>query len=129
MAFQGSPETSEHEGMHTDVESRLFSSSSPPSVSTLAKLCSRTTDVARYPSASDVQKNIPIYDCSALNIEVAIIQDEWYDILLKGPGVFVLKNMYQDVSVIERANVALEAIIASERGKQNGDHFAAGGKK
>lgn len=129
MAPRAASETVDHSLAHESVESRLYSTSKPPRVSTLEKLCFRTTDAARYPRASNVEKNIPVYDCTKLDIEDAVVQDEWYDILLKGPGVFVLKNMYQDVSVIERANVALEAIIARERGKQNGDHFAARGNK
>ena len=112
-----------------EVESRLFSATASSSVSSLARLCLRTTPPDRYTRASSIQKNIPVYDCSVLSLDDPVLQDEWYDILLKGPGVFVLKNMYPDGCIIEEANKALEVIIEREKGKQAGDHFAAGGKK
>lgn len=111
------------------TESRLYSTAHPPDLSVLADICSRQTGVHKYPSASAVERNIPIYDCKSLSGDDASVQDEWYDALLKGPGVIVLKNMYQDLARIERVNAAFERIIEREKAGQKTDHFGVGGKK
>jgi ectoine hydroxylase-related dioxygenase (phytanoyl-CoA dioxygenase family) len=54
------------------------------------------------------------------------LQAEWHHVLFSGPGVLVLKNMYQDKSLLERVNQVYQTIIASE--KENlgkGDHFSS----
>ncbi|TKA66536.1 hypothetical protein B0A49_07481 [Cryomyces minteri] len=109
------------------VPPRLYSVSTPPSLSAFHELCSQTASPETYPLASSVQKNIPIYDASSLSLTSAL-QDEWYDILLHGPGVFVLKNAYPDPSILHAANRAFSAIIAREAASSKGDHFAAGGR-
>lgn len=113
---------------------RLFSQQDASSVEELAGLCSRMANEEEYPLAADIQKNVPIYylpDISCLNTaQRASLQDEWYRILLSGPGVFVTKGLYKDTTVIDRATTAFYTIIEQERqaGTSRGDHFAAAGK-
>ncbi|KAF9886701.1 hypothetical protein FE257_011215 [Aspergillus nanangensis] len=103
------------------------------------RICSQTTDKATYPLAQTVEKNIPVYDVSQFDSNqldatlVARLQDEWHHILSCGPGIYVLKGMYnpsQYGSTLTAANTAFQRIIMHERSSSNpkGDHFAASGK-
>ncbi|RDW90616.1 phytanoyl-CoA dioxygenase family protein [Aspergillus mulundensis] len=119
------------------ISSRLFHPKSSIQLSDFQKICSRTTDPSTYPLASTIAQNIPIYDASAFNpldtAEATALQDEWYHILSSGPGIFVLKAMYDPTRYAETlssTNAAFQTIITKEReaGGKVGDHFAAGGK-
>ena len=86
------------------------------------------------PSAADVQRAIPLYDCDALRpllldeAHRAELLAEWADVLLDGAGVFVLKRAYDDTTVIDDATAIFESIIRSERKAGGGaDHFAKAG--
>lgn len=113
---------------------RLFSQHDVASVEELAGICSQKATKERYPLAADIQSNVPIYqlpDISSLDADQrAALQDEWYRILLDGPGVFITKALFKDTSVIDRSTKALYTIIEQERqaGSSKGDHFAAAGK-
>ncbi|EAU34846.1 conserved hypothetical protein [Aspergillus terreus NIH2624] len=109
-----------------------------PSLDEFKQICSQTTDKARYPLAQSVEKNIPIYDVSSWTTvppDLATrFQDEWYDILSTGPGIYVLKGMYapsQYGDTLAATNAAFQHIIDEEQRASTapkGDHFAARGK-
>jgi ectoine hydroxylase-related dioxygenase (phytanoyl-CoA dioxygenase family) len=112
--------------------SRLFSASSPPSLVEFRKLITES-HIEQYPLSSSVVSGVPIYELpeySSLSLEdVSALQDEWYHILLSGPGVFATKRLYKDVTLLDHVNEVYSAIIASEKkssGKK-GDHFAGAG--
>lgn len=113
---------------------RLFSVHDAPSVDELAEICSQTTREEEYPLAATIQHNVPIYnlpDISTLDTaQRAALQDEWYRVLLSGPGVFVTKGLFKDTTVIDKSTEAFYAIIDDEQrsGSARGDHFAAAGK-
>ncbi|PYG31690.1 phytanoyl-CoA dioxygenase family protein [Pelagimonas varians] len=98
-------------------------------------LIERTTTPAAVPRASDIQKNIPIYDMSTLRApleetdERREILTEWAGVLMDGPGVLVLRGAYAETAVLDEATSAYEAIIAREAlaSDGGGDHFAAAG--
>lgn len=118
---------------------RLFTE--PPSLAEFERLCSQTTKPETYPLAASIEKNVPIYNLSDFHSRVGDVstvtklQDEWYHILLHGPGVFVLKGMYGSVNqdekyakALSKATTAYKHIIHSERGTNaGGDHFASKG--
>ena len=87
------------------------------------------------PNASEVIKNIPIYDISRLkdmfqNDELrSELMSEWAWILRESSGSIVLRNAYRNTSVIDEATGLYEDIIADEKLKSGGaaDHFAAAG--
>ncbi|OAP61875.1 hypothetical protein AYL99_04078 [Fonsecaea erecta] len=122
---------------HTRVPKRLYSLSTPPSLSDFKTLCSQSTSREMYPLASAVVSNIPIYDLPDEDgVDDAVLdalQDEWHHILLSGPGVMVLRNFMPDRALLERVNDVFAAIIADEaaaaagEGRSKGDHFAASG--
>lgn len=106
---------------------------SPDDVYSLAAFQTLTTQLtlpSTYPLAQDIQKNIPIYDSTSLNLDDAkridSLKDEFYHILYHGPGVFVLKNFFTDLGIIDATNAAYEAIISRELAENGakGDHFA-----
>ncbi|KAH7413742.1 phytanoyl-CoA dioxygenase-like protein [Phaeosphaeria sp. MPI-PUGE-AT-0046c] len=86
---------------------RLFSTSSPPFLSEFKKLTTEST-VCHYPLASSIDRNVPIYvlpDYASLSpAELFALQDEWYHIFLSGPGVFVTRELYKDISLLDRVN-------------------------
>ncbi|MDB5525649.1 MAG: phytanoyl-CoA dioxygenase [Rhizobium sp.] len=96
---------------------------------------SQATDLADYPHATAIDKNILIYD-AALVIETCRSDDGRKAVLAEichafssGPGVVVFKRAYTDLSVIDRATDVFSEIIA-EQHRQNtggGDHFAKPG--
>lgn len=94
---------------------------------------SQQVSSSSYPLASSVESRVPIYDCGAENVVEALandpdaLQNEWYNILLSGPGVIVLRHMYDDHTNLDAASAAFSNIIEKEK-QQNGpkgDHFAA----
>lgn len=98
-------------------------------------LTSQTLELSSLPFASDVQKNIPIYDCPSLlpllddPEQKRALMTEWADMLLNGAGVLVLSNAYEDVSVVDEATALYQQIIADEKAGTGGagDHFAKAG--
>src|SRR4051794_9930038 len=70
---------------------------------------SQTTDLADYPHADAVEKNVVIYDagrvvaaCRTPDGRKAVLA-EICDAFSSGPGVAVFKGAYTDTSVIDRA--------------------------
>lgn len=117
-------------------EPRLYSKSqaSIPSVQEFADLCSQIATLEQYPLATSIQENIPIYhlpEFSALTPEGhEALQDEWYQVLLTGPGVFVTKNLFRDEPLLDKVTSVFHAIIEEEKktSTTHGDHFAGAGK-
>ncbi|KAJ9666643.1 hypothetical protein H2201_003302 [Coniosporium apollinis] len=114
------------------VPSRLYHTHSPPSLSDFKALCSRSVTQSDYPLSTTVESNIPIYDLSQYSPSdthtITRLQDEWCHILLSGPGVFVVHNLYPDTSLLSTVNSVYSSIIASEKSSTKGDHFASSGK-
>lgn len=110
---------------------RLFTA--PPSLADFDRLCSQKTVPETYPLAAEISKNVPIYDLQTYDDRVsdeAVIgklQDEWYHILLHGPGVFVLRGMYgnHQETLSETTRAFTEIINLERQTKRKGDHFAA----
>lgn len=117
-----------NENSKTIIPPRLYSTQSEPLLSDFQKLCAQTASQQNYPLSSEVILNVPIYDLSHFDLDENLtsrLQDEWHHILLSGPGVIVLKNMYPDKSLINKVTSVYNSIIASEnQNSQKGDHFA-----
>jgi ectoine hydroxylase-related dioxygenase (phytanoyl-CoA dioxygenase family) len=115
-------------------QERIFKLSSPPSLDTFKSLCSQNAAKEDYPLAADIKCNVPIYNLanysSLTEDQKSDLQDEWYKVLLHGPGVFVTAGLYQDLDLIDGSTAAFNNIIRkeSEGAKTAGDHFAGAGK-
>jgi ectoine hydroxylase-related dioxygenase (phytanoyl-CoA dioxygenase family) len=114
------------------VGSQMFSASKPPSLESFKKLIIESTPF-HYPLASNVISDVPIYELpeytSFNSKEHSALQDEWYHILLSGPGVFTVKHLYKDTNLLDKVSGVYSGIIAQEKqhtGKR-GDHFAGSG--
>ncbi|KAK9452523.1 hypothetical protein V1511DRAFT_189522 [Dipodascopsis uninucleata] len=111
-------------------EQRCYDLNVKPSLESFKKITSQTATSSAYPLATDIQKNIPIYDLTDFDLtdkaQISMLQDEWYRVLLTGPGTLVLQNMYTDIGIIDRANEAFQKIILKEKKTSKGDHFSKG---
>lgn len=115
------------------IPSRFFSNTHEASLIDFHELCSQQITTEAYPLASHVNSNVPIYnlpDQFPSREELDVLQDEWNHILLSGPGVFVVKSFYKDISLIDRMNNIFASIIVAEKASSNGvagDHFSSAG--
>ncbi|KAL4880697.1 hypothetical protein BJY04DRAFT_228113 [Aspergillus karnatakaensis] len=120
------------------VNNRLFHPTTSINLSDFQTICTRTTDHTLYPSASTITHNIPIYTLDNFTptdpTHTTRLQNEWYDILSTGPGIFVLKGLYDPQThapTLTATNTAFTTIIETERSSttfKKGDHFATSGK-
>lgn len=98
----------------------------------LSDVCSSSSITKNdVPRARDVIKQVPIYFKEDISLKDAdSIMEEWHNVLKDGPGVFVVKNLADNLDTVDRAQVAANNIIHKEKLKyaNRGDHFAAGGK-
>ncbi|MEM7440451.1 MAG: phytanoyl-CoA dioxygenase family protein [Pseudomonadota bacterium] len=98
-------------------------------------LTSQSLDPVTVPHASQVERNVPIYDMAVLSPKLAELDtrrallSEWAWVLGHSAGVVVLKGAYADTSPIDRASTLFHEIIAQEKQADagKGDHFAASG--
>ena len=105
------------------------------SVEEFAAVVEATTDARGLQFVATVQKNIPVYDCTALhstlNDDAARLRlvSEWAQVMLHGAGVIVLEKAFTDTTPIDEATAIFESIIMQEResGISGADHFAQAG--
>ena len=97
-------------------------------------LTSRTTPAGMAPSASAIEKNVPLYDAPKIEGLLGTPQSrralmaEWAAVLMNGPGVLVIRQAYRDTACLDAATEIFERIIASEKKAGGGaDHFAKAG--
>ncbi|PVH93399.1 hypothetical protein DM02DRAFT_676874 [Periconia macrospinosa] len=106
------------------IGDRLFSVNTPPSLEGFKQLTveSRATS---YPLSTAIKQHVPIYNLpeysTLTNEQRATLQDEWYHILLHGPGVFITKNLYKNTELFQR----VDEVFAGNA--KRGDHFASSG--
>ena len=107
-------------------------------VADLDNLISTTTQLEQWPNAVAVEKGVLIYDCAALRQAQAqaadpaawqtVLMEEWARVWSAGPGVLVLKGLYQDTAVVDAATEEFHKLIrASREAGHAGDHFAKPG--
>ena len=91
----------------------------------------RDTDVADYPYASDVRRNVLVYSAAEMAEATTrgarrALQSELIRVLTDGPGVLVITDAFGR-EVVDRTSEAFFAIIEAQRsvGGTAGDHFGA----
>lgn len=100
-------------------------------VAELDALCSQTVQLADYPLAAAVEKNILIYDGKALHAMIGndaqenALKAEMCRALRNGPGLFVIKQGFADSILIDQHTTILQQIVEEEKagGQGEGDHF------
>ncbi|MDE3239577.1 MAG: phytanoyl-CoA dioxygenase family protein [Paracoccaceae bacterium] len=102
---------------------------------TFVRLVSQTTDPADTPLATEVIRNIPVYDGATADRAAAdpdrraALTQEWANVFANGAGIIVIRQGLADHAVIDRASALFDAIIDAEKrdARGGGDHFAKPG--
>lgn len=121
--------------MHiTQSGSRHFTTPEALDLAAFEALCDRQPSASDYPMAAQIESRIPLYaarDVLTLSKEASTrcdLLEEWHRCLLEGPGVLVIKGMYDDLQTIDDASACFFDIIAREKTSgSRGDHFAPPG--
>ena len=103
-------------------------------VEDFAALVDQSTDLADYPHAADVQRNVLVYDAASLRTAIASeqgrleVEAELVRAFTEGPGVVAFKGAFPDAAVVDRATATFDEIIEAERARgSRNDHFATAG--
>lgn len=93
-----------------------------------------STDLADYPHADTVNRNVLIYGAALRELldsgeDLRDVKAELVHALMDGPGIVVFKRAFQDTTVVDRATDAFNRLIDDQkaRGVASGDHFAKPG--
>lgn len=125
--------TSEH--LSQTRAERVWLEKSQCDIGAFRALVERTTDLADYPFAAGVEKNVLIYEGRAVREAAGDpgsrrqMLAEWVEAMTDGPGVVVFKGAYADTGPIDVATGLFNALIAEQHatGTGGGDHFAKPG--
>ncbi|MES5817927.1 phytanoyl-CoA dioxygenase family protein [Streptomyces sp. RG80] len=115
----------------TSVQRRAWLSEQDCDLAVLRTLVERTTDLADYPYADSVDRNVLVYDSARVGAvkDRRELQEELVRALTDGPGVVVFRGAFPDPAVVDRASEVFEALIREQyaAGTTAGDHFAKPG--
>lgn len=114
---------------------RVWLSADQCDIEDFRALVERTTDPGDYPFADRIEKNIPVYEGDAVRKAAddpetrKALLAEWVEAMTSGPGVIAFKRAFADLSVVDRATEAFDALISAQHaaGAGGGDHFAKPG--
>jgi ectoine hydroxylase-related dioxygenase (phytanoyl-CoA dioxygenase family) len=102
---------------------------------TFRQIVSQQTDPVEVPHATEVRRNIPIYDGTKVDTAAGnpaarhALMEEWAQVFAHGAGIIVIRQGIADHAVVDRATEVFDGIIAHEKraAKGGGDHFAKPG--
>ena len=104
-------------------------------VDAFRRIVMQSADPADTPRATEVVRNIPIYDGAGVDAAAADphsrqgLMEEWANVFAHGAGIIVIRQGIADHRIIDRASAVFEQIIDAEKraAKGGGDHFAKPG--
>ncbi|WP_328420746.1 phytanoyl-CoA dioxygenase family protein [Streptomyces sp. NBC_00443] len=115
----------------TPVHRRAWLSEHDCDLAGFREVVERTTDLADYPYASAVERNVLIYDSDRLRKaqDGRAVRAELVRALTDGPGIVVFQGAFPDPEIVDRLSAVFDALIAEQRasGTSAGDHFAKPG--
>lgn len=99
------------------------------------QIVGQTANPADTPHATQVTRNIPIYDGASVDAAAGdpaarqALMEEWARVFAHGAGIVVIRQGIADHGVIDRATEVFDRIIVDEKraAKGGGDHFAKPG--
>lgn len=102
---------------------------------TFRQIVGQTSNPVDTPHAAQLIRNIPIYEGASVDVASAdpatrqAMMEEWAHVFAHGAGIIVIRQGLADHTVIDRASVVFDQIIADEKqaAKGGGDHFAKPG--
>ena len=114
------------------MPSQYFVAEEEASVDDFREFCKQRVEASAFPLASEVISEVLIYDRAVLEdaaqTNKRAVLNELHQALSYGPGVFVVRNLYPDADVIDRASQVFETIMQSEaKSKVQADHFSKAG--
>lgn len=109
-----------------------FAAEEQVSIEDFKAFSNQRVDARDYPLSAEVMSDVIIYDRATL--EDAALTDrrsvlsELHKALSYGPGVFVVRNLFDSPAVVDRASEAFEQIMREEAAsKVQADHFSKAG--
>jgi ectoine hydroxylase-related dioxygenase (phytanoyl-CoA dioxygenase family) len=103
-------------------------------VEDLAAISGQPTLASDCPSATRIERGIPIYTCAEIRAQLTqqeqrrALMAEWVVVLSRGPGVLALGGAFDDVPLIDATTAQFRNMIDLERATgAGGDHFAKPG--
>ena len=107
-------------------------------VQDLATLVQTATDKAGCPNASSIAQGVPLYASAALRARLAqddaegnfrrALMAEWAQVWSDGPGILVLKAVYDDAALVDAVSAEFRLMITEARASgPAADHFAKPG--
>ncbi|MGW6731821.1 phytanoyl-CoA dioxygenase family protein [Streptomyces sp. NPDC055013] len=115
----------------TPVHRRAWLSEHDCDLADFREVVERTTDLADYPYASSVERNVLIYDSDRLRRaeDSRAVRAELVRALADGPGIVVVRGAFPNPEIVDRLSAVFDALIAEQRasGASAGDHFAKPG--
>lgn len=115
----------------TPVHRRAWLSEHDCDLAGFREVVERTTDLADYPYAALVERNVLIYDSDRLREaeDGRAVRAELVRALTDGPGIVVFQGAFPDPGIVDRLSAVFDALIAEQRasGASAGDHFAKPG--
>ena len=117
----------------SDVERPAYFAAEECTVDDLSWLCEATTPPGKYPYATEVVREVVLYDAHRVRAAIDAgarreVMAELADVLRDGPGVMVIRGGV-GAEAVDRATDAFGRLIAQQNaaGTSAGDHFAAPG--
>ena len=109
-----------------------FANEDQASVTDLSAICGKRISPDDYPLATDIQSDVLIYDREVLDDAATTnklaVLSELHKALSDGPGVIVVRALYPQSYIVDRASQAFEAIMQEEaKTKVQADHFSRAG--
>jgi len=110
----------------------IYMSEKQLSVDDFATVCRQTLRQEEYPLAQAAKLNVLIYQAESLTSATRdnrqAVLSELHRALSSGPGVFVVKGLYDNLAAIDRSSQLFDQILREEAASgSGGDHFAKAG--
>ncbi|MEN5282399.1 phytanoyl-CoA dioxygenase family protein [Serratia marcescens] len=114
------------------MTSHYFASEEQASIADFHACCEKCVNPEEYPLASDIQSDVLIYDREVLDSAVVTdkraLLSELHKVFSHGPGVMVVRGLYPQPEIVDRASQVFESIMQKEaRSKVQADHFSRAG--
>src|SRR5688500_5401775 len=101
----------------TSVHRRAWLSERDCDLADFRGLVERTTDLADFPYASSVERNVLIYDSDRVREadDLRAVRAELVRALTEGPGIVVFQRAFPDPGIVDRLSTVFDALIAEQR--------------